>query len=135
VKPLNTIHSRLDQASSTANLLTTGWDAFELIQHVAFGQAEHDPGGYATWMSVIPPACEGRDALAQAPSMPDGTNYELAIEAGDLASSDEVATMAAHLARCLRSMAEKVPGTSDQPALDRAAAAAEEVRSLLAGDG
>ena len=139
MKPLKAIHNHLDQATGTANLLTTGWDAFELIQQVAFGQAEHDTGGYATWMSVVPPACEGRDALAQAPSMPQGAGRELAMEAGDLGSADEVAAilaaLAARLALRLRAKAEELAGTGDQRALDRGADAAEEVRGLLAASG
>ena len=139
MKPPETIRGRLDQPSGTANLLLTGWDAFELIQQVAFAQAKQDPGAYATWMSVIPPACEGRDALGEAPSLSHCPSHELAPGAVDIGSGDEVAAdlaaLAAHLASRLRIMAEEVAGTGDRRALDRAAAAAEEVRGLLATGG
>jgi hypothetical protein len=47
----------------TATVLAAGWEAFELIREAAFARAHGTRGSYATWMSVIPAACEGRNIL------------------------------------------------------------------------
>lgn len=136
---LGTIREQLDTTDTPAAVLAAGWDAFELIQQVATAQTQQTTGSYATWMSAIPPACEGRDALARAPSMPrNPSRQDLRVTeaAGtDDEIADGLAVLAALLARRLRGVASDVSAAADQQAIERGAAAADEILELLGAEG
>ena len=46
--------------------------AFEVISLAAEGRVDQDTDWFLTWAALIPPACEGRDAVGFAPSVPSG---------------------------------------------------------------
>jgi hypothetical protein len=88
-------------------------------------------------MWVIPPACEGRDALGSAPSMPPGPAAAHADQ--EPASEEEAARiltgLAATLYARLQAPAISSAAPGDLQACIRAADAAGEIRELLAADG
>lgn len=136
---LETIREQLDTTDTPAAVLATGWDAFELIQQVATAQAQRTTGSYATWMSAIPPACEGRDALARAPSTPRNSSRQDLRVTEATGTDDEIAgglaVLTALLARRLRGVASDVSAAADRQAIERGAAAADEILELLRAEG
>jgi hypothetical protein len=136
VKDINDLMGRLETASTIGEILESGWDAFELIQRSADIYARPLSSSYPTWMAVIAPACEGRDALASAPSMPPGlvTGHLKSASAGE----EEAARLIAALARLLSTRMQEpaLPGAApgDTQARIQAAHAAEEIHQLLSLD-
>jgi len=133
MKPPENISKRLDDAHTIQTVLAAGWEAFDLIRQIATVRAHGTSGSYATWMSVIPPACEGRDALGRAPSLPLDQDQEVVPE--DYATDDQAAHDVAALARVLghRLQAGAIAhDVADQQAIERAALAAAEILGLLA---
>jgi hypothetical protein len=131
------IEGRLASAGTLREALGASWAGFECVRQVADVYAARVTGHFATWMSVVGPACEGRDAVGFAPSMPGAA----AVMAGlpDLAgvAEDDAARMVAAVAAALQERlrvvggAARVPG--DAEACARAADAAAEIRRLFAG--
>src|SRR5258708_33549072 len=64
------VEARLASAHTLTEALGACWAAFEWASQVADSFAEPGSAHFATWLSVIAPACEGRDAVGFAPSMP-----------------------------------------------------------------
>lgn len=132
------IEQNLAQADSLGDELAASWEAFQFIVTVADHYADHTSGWYAKWMSVIPPACEGRDYLGLAPSM--RREPEEDIEPPDLetVSEDDAATglasIATALLKHLPAAAAAATDPADARACAKAADAATEVRDLLAMD-
>src|SRR5260370_38345268 len=85
---LGVVEGRLALAHTVSEALTACWAAFEWASQVADSFAEPGSAHFATWLSVIAPACEGRDAVGFAPSMP-GAAAELT-GPPDLAGGAEV---------------------------------------------
>ena len=137
MQAIDGLNRRLEEADTITSVLLAGWDAFELIQQLAAQYAGLLSSAYATWMWVVAPACEGRDALGSAPSMPPGPAARH--PAPESASEEEAARTLAGLAATLsarlrdRGTSSAVPG--DLEACMRAAGAAGEIRELLAGHG
>lgn len=136
---LATIQEHLGIADNPAAVLAAGWDAFEFVREAAAAQAQKTSDGYATWMSVMPPACEGRDALGRAALMPDRPSQDwprkILVTGTDDEIAGDLAALAALLARRLRGGAERAARPEDQQAMRRGARAAEEILELLADDG
>ena len=138
MQDIGQLMKRLRDAGDIGEVLVSGWDAFELIQQLASRCTRGAASTYATWMWVIAPACEGRDTLAWAPSMPPGPQ-PAAGHPGTGPGEDDAARLIAGLAAALaaRLRAAAIPGATpgDLQACVRAAHAAEEVRQLLSADG
>jgi NADPH:quinone reductase-like Zn-dependent oxidoreductase len=137
MESIQTARAQLGDAAGVTAALWAGWNAFAVIDQVAVTQTEGHSGSYATWMSVIAPACEGRDALAQAPSMPDSPAPRAeAIETAKATADDEaVAGLAAVLLQRLRLACGQATDAEDRRAFLLGIAAAEEICRLLAADG
>src|SRR5260370_25904744 len=133
---LGWVEARLASAHTLSEALTACWAAFEWASQVADSFAEPGSAHFATWMSVTAPACEGRDAVGFAPSMP-GAGAELA-GPPDLAglSEAEAAVMLAALAATLQERLHVAAGMAREPgdaaACVRGAGAAAEICELFA---
>lgn len=138
MQALDTIRARLDAADDLAAVMGAAWDAFELTRFVAHAYSSQHTSGYAMWMYAIPPACDGRDVLGFAPSVPDGSL--VAMDLADLdgfteyQSADELAALAMAVAAKLHGIVPAAVGTKDANACLRAAQAAETIRGLLIED-
>jgi hypothetical protein len=130
------IEGRVLSADALADALGACWAAFEWAGQVADSFAEPGSAHFATWLSVTAPACEGRDAVGFAPSMPGAA----AGPAGppDLAgvAEAEAAVMLAALAAALQERlgvaADMAREPGDVAACVRAAGAAAEIGELFA---
>jgi hypothetical protein len=135
MESLEAIRANLTKAQSAQKVLAAGREAFDLIRQVATERARIHPGAYPTWMSVIPPACEGRDALGRAPSIPPGQERQAA--PGNYATDEQAARDVARLAEILTHRLQTgdiAHNTADQQAIERAVLAAIEILELLAGE-
>jgi hypothetical protein len=137
METIDALNRRIEEAGTITTVLGAGWDAFELIQQLAAQYAGHLSSLYATWMWVIAPACEGRDALGAAPSMPPGPGA--GHPTPESASEEEAARMLAGLAGTLSARLQTPMTDSAAPgdlqACMRAADAAGEIRKLLSPHG
>lgn len=114
------------------------WDAFDVISLAAEGNAEKDTEWFLTWMALIPPACEGRDALGFAPSIQPGGRTAVGSDDLTRIPEDLAKRSAAELARaCAAKLPElaTVPVIADATAARRALVAAEEICEILRDDG
>jgi hypothetical protein len=116
----------LDKAHDSRSVLTAGWEAFDRIRQIANARAHGTHGSYATWMSVIPPACEGRNAMGSAPS--DDQDRQTAPE--DYAADDQAAHYVVALAEALARRLRETAGI-DRQTVERAVLAAAEIIGLL----
>ncbi len=134
MRAIERLTSRLQEAGTIGDVLLAGWEAFGLIQQLAGSYAALRSAAYPTWMWVIAPACEGRDILGAAPSMPPGPEPVPAHPDPPPASEDDAARLIASLAAILSerlhaAIHDTAPG--DQPVCVQAAQAAQEIRDLL----
>jgi hypothetical protein len=131
------IEGRVVSAGTLGEALGACWAGFECVRRVADVYAGRVTGHFATWMSVVGPACDGRDAVGFAPSMPGAA----AVLAGvpDLAgvAEDDAARKVAALAAALRERLRVVAGATRVPgdveACARGAGAAAQIGGLFAG--
>ena len=132
------IEQKLAQAKPLDEL-TASCEAFQFIVTVADHYADHTSGWFAKWMSVIPPACEGRDYLGLAPSMRREVVADVDPLDLEAISEDEaarsLASIVAALLKHLPAAAAMATDPADAQACAKAAEAAAEVRDLLAMDG
>ena len=137
MQAIDRLNSRLEEAGTITTVLLAGWDAFDLIQQLAAQYAGLLSSAYATWMWVLAPACEGRDALGSAPSMPPGP--AAGHPAPEPASEEEAARILAGLAATLSARLQALRTSSAAPgdlqACIRAADVAGEIRELLSPHG
>ena len=137
MQAIDRLNSRLEEASTITTILLAGWDAFDLIQQLAAQYAGLLSSAYATWMWVLAPACEGRDALGSAPSMPPSP--AAGHPAPEPASEEEAARILAGLAATLSARLQALRTSSAAPgdlqACIRAADVAGEIRELLSPHG
>jgi hypothetical protein len=135
VEAIVTIQDRLGTTEDPAAACLAGWDAFELIQDVAAQYAGLASDSFVTWMTVMGPACAGRDALGVAPSLPHV--HRRAAVPGHVEAdaeddvADELAILAAVLGSRLLNAAQSAADPGDRRACQLAADAAEEIRELL----
>jgi hypothetical protein len=130
------IEERLLSAGTVPEALGAGWAAFEWVRVIADSFAVRGTAHFVTWLSVVSPACEGRDAVGFAPSMP-GAAAGLA-GPPDLAGAGEAeaAVMIAGLTVTLRERLHVAAGAAREPgdvdACVRGSVAAAEIGELFA---
>lgn len=132
---IDSARAQVEMADGVGPVFGAAWDAFDLISLVADRYAEKVTSWFVTWMALIPPACEGRDAVGFAPSVPPcgGTATDL----GDLTQAPEdnalhaLAELAAACAVKLSDAAADAVSGADASAAARALVAAEEIRGIL----
>ena len=124
-------------ADSMPSLLAAGWEAFELVIAVATASADESADMYPALTLARGSAVSGRNAIAFAPSMPDGYGAPLddpAPGTGDVYEvADAVAGLASALSARLRDAAGLVADARDRTACEDAARHAEQIGKLLAG--
>ena len=113
MQAIDRLNSRLEEAGTITTILLAGWDAFDLIQQLAAQYAGLLSSAYATWMWVLAPACEGRDALGSAPSMPPSP--AAGHPAPEPASEEEAARILAGLAATLSARLQALRTSSAAP--------------------
>ena len=131
---------RLLSASELADIISGSWVAFECIRLCANEFADQVTGHFATWVTAGAPACEGRDALVRAPSMPAAAAFPGPLsagiaEAGEDAAARLVGELAALLEERLGAAVQQSAVPEDAKACSRAAEAAAEIRDLFGGAG
>jgi hypothetical protein len=124
-------------ADSMPSLLAAGWEAFELVMAVAAASADQCPDMYPALTLARGSAVSGRNAIAFAPSMPDG--YAAPLDnpvpgTGDVYEvADAVAGLASVLSARLRDAAGLAADAGDRAACEDAARYAEQIGKLLGG--
>ena len=118
-------------------MLGAAWDTFEAIRLTADAYSGRRTDQFVTWMAVIPPACEGRDAIGFAPSTPPDTALDIDLDGLSQLTEDQALRELARLASsCVARLRELAPVTlKDRAAIARAIEAAEEISGLLTEDG
>jgi hypothetical protein len=136
---IGVLRARLSAAGTVADTLAVAWDIFELVQTVANGCADRDPGVFAAFLFTAAAACEGRDAAGFAPSIPDVPGISVDQPGWDAASTAEiagqVAALMAVLGRRLELAAGQAADPGDRRACVHAARQAGQIRALLAPGG
>jgi hypothetical protein len=124
-------------AGDLGSALRTAFDTFETIRELARQYEDADPGLFAAFISAGTAAADGRDALAAAPALTHGTAGLPAAVPGpadDAADAAEViAVLASALSACLADAAGRAVAPQDRRACQDAAAAARQIRDLMAG--
>jgi hypothetical protein len=132
---LDTIASRLRGSTSLAELLDAGFDAFEVIRLVARAGEDRAPELFAPFVTAAGTAVEGRNALYDAPSLPQAIGpppaVAVSITAGGGDIADALATLAALLARRLGETGAQAVGEGDRVACQHAIYAAADIHRLL----
>ncbi len=131
------VQARLLSALTPAEIISASRDAFECIRRCANELAERVTDNFPAWASAPAPACQGRDALRRATSVPQaaaspGPLPEIA-EASEQAVARLVGDLATLLQQRLGTAAEQAAVPGDAEACLRASHAAAEIRELFAG--
>jgi len=136
---LDAIAARVVFATSVPELLDAGFDAFEVIRQVARACEDRTQELFAAFVLAAGAAVEGRNALNDAPSLPHGRRGAAFTPAVSHAPdvdrvADELAELAAPLARRLYEEAAQVDLAADRDACERATRAAADIYQLLGRD-
>ncbi len=128
-------HQHLIDADGVPEVLSAGWQVFELVRAVASARADQTADMYPAFTFSRGAAVSGRNAIALAPSLPadcapwpelpepiTGDVYEIA---------DAVAAVASALYRRLRETAGLAAHADDRLACENAASDAERISKLL----
>jgi hypothetical protein len=138
VKAFDGVTAKVAAAEDLSATLAVGWEAFQLIAAVADYCAGKASTGFATWMLALAPACEGRDHLSSAPSIPEEPAPRVAQPDLGLVTEDDAASGLARLAqeliRRLQAAASSATVPADSLACKRAAESATEIYRLFASD-
>lgn len=134
-----TAQAALANAHDLDSVMTTSWDAFELIYFAAHTYGGLKSNAFATWMYAMEPASDGTDALDPGPTR---RKAALSLRAADLAdiSEDDAFRILAALARQLQSKLSQVAldpppdRVQDAKYCDQAAEAASQLYDLFALD-
>jgi hypothetical protein len=132
-------HAQMESADGLGPVFGAVWVAFEVIRLASDEFGRQDTDWVLTWTALIPPACEGRDAIGFAPSVPSGE--AVTIDLSDLAQVPEeqamrlVRELAASCAAKLRGVIADSAAAADAVAAARAVVAAEEIRAVLQESG
>lgn len=133
---IQAMRDRVSAAETGDSVLAAAWDAFDLTQNILTHSVLPDPAAYAGVMFSIVAACEGRDELGFAPSMPaptpsaqDASKPEPNAEI----DQDDVADFAACLDARLRATAATFTSSADRQACLNAAESARQIVELLGG--
>ena len=133
---IQAIRDRVSAAESSNDVLAAAWDAFDITQNILTHNVRPDPTAYAGVMFAIVAACEGRDELGFAPSMPtptssaeDATRPEQNVQIDE----EDVADLATCLDARLRATAVTFTSPADRQACLNAAESARQIVELLGG--
>jgi hypothetical protein len=133
---LGAITARVVVSATVPEVLDAGFDAFEVIRQMARACEDRVPELFAAFLVAAGAAVEGRNALNDAPSLPPARSspmtspiMSLAADVGHVA--DELAELAALLARRLPEAAAEANLADDRAACDRATRAAADIHQLL----
>ena len=133
---LDAIAARLRGATTLADLLDAGFDAFEVVRLVARAGEDCAPELFAAFMTAAGTAVEGRNALNDAPSLPPATapppaiTMSATLDADHIA--DELAALAALLTQRLAEASAQTLREGDRAACQHATHAAADIHRLLA---
>jgi hypothetical protein len=131
------VRTRLLAASTPDEVIGASWDAFESIWQCANELAGRATENFAAWASAAAPACEGREALGRAPSMPQAAaapGLPIWISGtGERVAARMVGELAALLQERLQAAARQPATPGDARACLRALEAAAEIHGLFAG--
>jgi len=131
------LQSRLQQALSLPGTLAVSFDAFEAIRVLARQSQDRVPALFAAFMTTADAAVDGREAVTIAPSLPPpGLSTAPPADPAAGANLDEVvaalALLAGVLAERLNRAAADASLAGDRAACEEAAAAAQQIRTLMA---
>jgi hypothetical protein len=126
-------------ASEPADIMNASWVAFECIRLCADELADQATGHFATWVTAATPACQGRDTLGRAPSMPTALAHPDTLpriaEEGEDTAARLVGELAALVEQRLGAAMRQATVPEDAKACARASQAAAKIRELFAGAG
>lgn len=131
------LQSRLRQARSLPDTLAVSFDAFEAVRVLARQSQGRVPRLFAAFMSTADAAVDGREAVTIAPSLPP-PGVSTAPPAGPPVGADlgeviaALALLAGLLADRLNRAAADATLAGDRAACEAAAAAAQQIRTLMA---
>jgi len=130
------LQSRLQRALSLPGTLGVSFDAFEVIRVLARQSQDRAPRLFAAFMSTADAAVDGREAVTIAPSLPPLGVSTAPPDPAVGADLDEViaalALLAGLLADRLNCAAADATLAGDRAACEEAAAAARQIRTLMA---
>lgn len=128
----------LADASGLPAVLAAGWEVFELIAATASASAGESPDMYPAFTFASGAAVSGRNALAFAsslPPLPGEAGQDPPEPAADACqAADALAALACALSTRLRQAAGLAADTADRSACQDAAAEADRITRLLAGE-
>jgi hypothetical protein len=134
------LRQHLQVADGLPSLLAASWDAFDFLQVTAsrFDDTATCRHAYAFLLATAA-AGRGRHSIGTAPSLPDGCAAPPNAEPFGQADEDQAVQAVAGLAELLETRLTvtltSAANPGDQVACTEAAAAAAEIRTLLAGGG
>ncbi len=130
------LERRLADAAGVAGVLAVAWEVFEFVRVFCAAGADQAADLYPAFTFARGPAVSGRNAIALAPSLPEGFptppgNPVAPGEVGEIA--DSIAGLASALSGRLRETAELAADPDDRIACQDAACDAARIGELLAG--
>jgi hypothetical protein len=128
------IEVRLQQAAGLPEILSAGFDAFEVIRVTARQHQDQEPRLFAAFMTAADTAVDGREALTLASSLPHEPGMQPVPAGPGLDASraaDTLATVAALLHDRLSHAVTLARETGDLAACRDAAEAAGQIRQLM----
>lgn len=131
------LERRLADATGIAGVLAVAWEVFEFVRVLCAAGAAQAADLYPAFTFARGPAVSGRNAIALAPSLPEGfptppgSPVAPTGEAGEIA--DAIAGLAAVLSGRLREAARFAADPDDQAACEDAAREAARIGELLTG--
>jgi len=137
VNQIELAKQRLLGTDGLPGLLAAAWDSFEVVMAVAAAAADQSADMYPALTLARGSAVSGRNAIAFAPSMPDGHAALTDRPPPDMSDVYEVAEamveLASALSGSLRDAAGLAVDARDRAACQDAALHAEQIGRLLAG--
>jgi hypothetical protein len=127
---------RLAAATDLARILDAAYDAFEDIIAVARSHQEDEQTAFPAFVLAACSAADGRDWIAEAPSLPPTSHGDHDGDLLDDAPITEVASALAAIAGELTTRltaAAQAANRADRACCDRAAAEASTIRALMGG--
>jgi hypothetical protein len=138
VKLIEVATRRLLGADSVPDVLSAGWDAFEVLRAGSAAGADRSADMYPAFTFARGAAVSGRNAVAFAPSMPVDHAVLRDAQVPDTSdvygAAEAMAGLASALSTRLRDAARLAVGAGDHAACVEAAGHAEQIRELLARD-
>jgi len=139
MKEIDTMRARVETAGGLAGTLEAGWDAFELLRLTCEQCEDRSDELFAAFSFASAAAAEGRNILADAPSLPPRPDAGSSCEPFVQADLEEIADALAGLALVLSSRFSPAGGgardAADQAACRDAAREARRIHELLARRG